>query len=88
MVQIVAKLEAGSPPPARGAPSSLQPVQDRELCVRLKATAAEKMKKEAVVTLESPVGSTWRILCDEGPYLGGDDEAPPPLVYFSVGIAF
>jgi hypothetical protein len=26
--------------------------------------------------------------CDEGAYLGGDNEAPPPLVYFSAAIAF
>ena len=46
------------------------------------------MKKQATVTLEAPEGSTWSIVCDEGAYLGGDDTAPPPLVYFSAAVAF
>lgn len=69
-------------------PGSLQPHQDRELCVAVQAETLEGMKKRAVVTLESPVGSSFEFLCDEGAYLGGDDTAPPPLSYFSVSIAF
>ena len=52
------------------------------------AESAGGMKKRAVVTLEQPVGSTWQVMCDEGAYLAGEDTAPPPLAYFSVGIAF
>jgi hypothetical protein len=26
--------------------------------------------------------------CDEGPQLGGDDSAPPPLAYFAAALAF
>jgi hypothetical protein len=69
-------------------PSSLQERQDRELRVQVEAQTLEGMKKEAVVTLEQPVGSTWRMRCDEGAYLAGDDTAPPPLAYFSAAIAF
>jgi hypothetical protein len=46
------------------------------------------MKKRALVTLEQPEGSTFSIICDEGAYLDGEDSAPPPLAYFSAGIAF
>jgi hypothetical protein len=69
-------------------PSSLSEKQDRELRVRVRAATVAKMKKRAVTTLEAPVGSTWEIVCDEGAYLAGDDEAPPPLVYFASAVAF
>ena len=56
--------------------------------MRLSAEFLEDMKKQATVTLEAPEGSTWSIGCDEGAYLGGDDTAPPLLVYFSAAVAF
>jgi hypothetical protein len=68
-------------------PSSLQ-AQDRELRVQVQARSLEGMKKEALVTLEQPVGSVFRMRCDEGAYLAGNDTAPPPLSYFSAAIAF
>jgi hypothetical protein len=68
--------------------SSLQEQQDRELRVRVEARTLEGMKKEALVRLEQPVGSVYRMRCDEGAYLAGDDTAPPPLSYFSAAIAF
>jgi hypothetical protein len=89
MVEIVRKVESKSAPAVSGGvPGSLQPVQDRELRIRVTASALERMQKQAVVSLESPVGSTWSIRCDEGSYLDGDDAAPPPLAYFSAAIAF
>lgn len=89
MGEIVRKLEARvAPPGERGVPSSLQPTQDRELRIRVEAETLEKMNKVARTTLELPVGSSWEILCDEGAYLDGDDEAPPLLVYFATAIAF
>lgn len=89
MDEIVKKLQARTAPPAAGGvPGSLQPHQDRELRVVIDAESAGGMKKRAVVTLEQPVGSTWQVMCDEGAYLAGEDSAPPPLAYFSVGIAF
>jgi len=69
-------------------PSSLQERQDRELRVHVAARTLEGMKKEALVTLEQPVGSVYRMRCDEGAYLAGEDTAPPPLSYFSAAIAF
>ncbi len=89
MEHIVEKVEAPAPETSdEDTPSSLKGEQDRELRVRLTAEPQEGMKKRAVVTLEAPEGSTWSILCDEGAYLGGDDTAPPPLVYFSAAVAF
>ena len=44
------------------------------------------MRKEAVVV--DITGEKWRMICDEGPYLNGADSAPPPLAYFSAGMAF
>jgi len=35
-----------------------------------------------------PAGSRWAIKCDEGTRVGSDDTAPPPLAYFSAGLAF
>ncbi len=89
MEEIVKKVETpDSEMSAESTPSSLKGEQDRELRVRLTAEPQENMRKRAVVTLEAPEGSTWSILCDEGAYLGGDDAAPPPLVYFSAAVAF
>jgi hypothetical protein len=69
-------------------PSSLQATQDGELRVRVEARTLEGMKKGVTVKLEQPVGSVFRMRCDEGAYLAGDDTAPPPLSYFSAAIAF
>ena len=89
MEEIVKKIVSRSAKPGPGGvPGSLQPHQDRELRVVLEAENLGGMKKRAIVTLEQPEGSTFSILCDEGSYLAGEDSAPPPLAYFSAGIAF
>lgn len=66
----------------------LQPVQNREVVLVTEASALENMRKVADVRVEHPKGSTFRIVCDEGPCLGGDDSAPPPLAYLSAALAF
>ena len=43
------------------------------------------MQKEALTT-SSPGGRTWRMACDEGPYLNGTDLAPFPLAFFTTGL--
>lgn len=83
---IVKKLRGRSDPEEAG--SSLKPVQKREIVLQVEAQSLENMRKQASVTVEHPTGSTFSIICDEGAYLGGDDSAPPPLAYFSAGIAF
>lgn len=56
--------------------------------VVVEAEALEKQHKRAQVTLKEPAGKAFTIHCDEGPYLDGDDTAPPPLAYLSSSVAF
>jgi uncharacterized OsmC-like protein len=53
--------------------------------VRVLARALEGMQKEALVTT-LPAGRSWRMVCDEGPYLNGTDLAPFPLAFFAAGL--
>ena len=62
------------------------PLDGHGLVIRVTVRALEGMQKEAVVA-RSDTGRAWRMLCDEGPYLNGTDLAPPPLAYFSAGVA-
>jgi uncharacterized OsmC-like protein len=61
--------------------ASLRP----QLELRTFARALSGMQKEALVT-GSPNGPTWRMACDEGPYLNGTDLAPFPLAFFTTGV--
>lgn len=54
----------------------------------VEAEAFEKQRKRADATLLQPAGKKFTIYCDEGPYLDGDDTAPPPLAYLSSSVAF
>ena len=83
---IVSKVAERSDPEEHG--SSLKPVQKREVVLKLEAESLDNMRKQATVRIEQPKGSTFQIICDEGPYLGGDDSAPAPLAYYSASIAF
>ena len=86
IVKKVAEAAPGSAAPA-GPPGSL----DREIRFRVRARTMSRQKKEAEVWSEvsgQPAGSRWAIQCDEGTRIGGDDTAPPPLAYFSAGLAF
>ncbi|MCM2375294.1 OsmC family protein [Aporhodopirellula aestuarii] len=85
-VPIVSKVMERTDPEEHGA--SLKPVQKREVVLRLEAESLDNMRKQATVRVDQPKGSTFQIICDEGPYLGGDDSAPPPLAYYSASIAF
>lgn len=53
---------------------------------RVATRALEGMQKEALIA-QSGDESIWRMVCDEGPYLNGTDLAPPPLAFFSAGMA-
>ena len=86
IVRKVAEAAPGSAAPA-GPLGSL----DREIRFRVRARTLGRQKKEAEVWNEvggQPAGSRWAMLCDEGTRIGGDDTAPPPLAYFSAGLAF
>ncbi|HRX91054.1 MAG TPA: OsmC family protein [Steroidobacteraceae bacterium] len=54
----------------------------------LVAEAGEKQLKSAVVSCSIPGYSSFTLTADEGTTYYGDDSAPPPLAYFSAGIAF
>lgn len=57
----------------------------RRLQVRAATRAMEGMQKEALVNY-GPTGTTWRVVCDEGPWLNGTDLAPFPLGFFTAGL--
>ncbi len=53
--------------------------------VRVTVRSLSVMQKEAIVS--SSAGSpSWRLVSDEGDYLNGFDEAPPPLAFLSTGM--
>lgn len=52
---------------------------------RTSARALGGMQKEAVVA-HGATGTSWRLVCDEGPYLHGSDLAPFPLAFFCTGM--
>ena len=56
-----------------------------EVCVV--AQAEERQKKSGLVQVNIPGFSPAKLYCDEQTPIG-DDTAPPPLAFFSAGIAF
>jgi hypothetical protein len=88
MTEIVRKLEdapAQAPPQSGSAGAT-------EIRIRVAAETSGGQKKRAEVWGESVTGarrnSRWEMHADEGRSIGGEDTAPPPLAYFSAGIAF
>ncbi len=59
-----------------------------ELVLEVNAETLGRHKKTAEVALKQPPGTTFTIESDEGPYLDGDDTAPPPLSFLTSSIAF
>lgn len=60
--------------------------QDRHgQSVRCWVRSLSPMQKEALVT-SAMTGASWRLASDEGTYLMGDDIAPNPLTFLSVGM--
>ena len=88
MAEIVRKLEEA---PAQGPPQS-GPPGVMEIRIRVNAETQGGQKKRAEVWGETvsgtPRNSRWEMHCDEGKPVGGEDTAPPPLAYFSAGLAF
>ena len=58
----------------------------RHATTRTCTRTLEGMQKEAVIEY-GPTGRTWRMVCDEGPWLNGTDLAPFPLAFFTAGLA-
>ena len=89
MDEIVKKVAEAAP--ASAAPTGQPGSLNREIRLRVRAQTIGRQKKQAEVWSEvggQPAGSRWAIQCDEGARVGGDDTAPPPLAYFSAGLAF
>lgn len=64
-------------------------ITNAETGLRVYVRAMEGMQKEAIVGMSTPSGQyTWRMVCDEGPYLNGTDLAPFPLAFFTAGTQF
>jgi organic hydroperoxide reductase OsmC/OhrA len=57
----------------------------RRLQLRTATRALAGMQKEALVNY-GPTGTSWRLVCDEGPWLDGTDLAPFPLGFFTAGL--
>ncbi len=53
--------------------------------VRVTIRSLSMMQKEAIVS-SSANSRSWRLVSDEGDYLDGFDEAPPPLAFLSTGM--
>ncbi|XHC00302.1 OsmC family protein [Nitratireductor sp. ac15] len=72
--------------PLRSAPGNLRPPSPRlGNATRTVVRSLTVMQKEALIS-EANADRTWRLLSDEGAYLNGHDEAPPPLAYLSAGM--
>jgi len=61
------------------------PENRRGDALRTWARSLSGFQKEALVR-SALTGDTWRLVCDEGPYLSGYDEAPCPLAFLSTGM--
>ena len=57
----------------------------KEVKVRAATRALEGMQKECVLHY-GPTDTTWRMVCDEGPWLNGTDLAPFPLGFWTAGV--
>ncbi len=53
----------------------------REILMEADAETLERMRKEGHAR-------GFTVYCDEGPRIGGDNTAPPPLAYFALALAF
>jgi hypothetical protein len=53
----------------------------REIQIEADAETLEKMRKEGHAR-------GFTVYCDEGPRVGGENTAPPPLAYFGLALAF
>ncbi len=88
MEKIVEKIAEAS---TAGPSSTPADSVNRDIRIHVSARTLGGQKKRAEVWNEGagrPPGSRFAIMCDEGKRIGGDDSAPPPLAYFSAGVAF
>ncbi|MEM7442543.1 MAG: OsmC family protein [Pseudomonadota bacterium] len=51
------------------------------------AHSTGKMRNDITVRMVEPFVESFEMATDEGPFHGGDSSAPPPLAYFTAGLA-
>jgi uncharacterized OsmC-like protein len=62
--------------------------QRRDVILEAESRFTGGMRQEGVVRVVQPAGGTYTLRCDEGPDMGGEDSAPPPLAFFLGGVVF
>lgn len=68
--------------PTQPEPEALNPdVRKRDIVMEADAETLERMRKTGHVR-------GFTVLCDEGARVGGEETAPSPLAYFTIGIGF
>ena len=86
MDKIVSKIAEQAEQPAAGGAPPAPDGSRRIITMSVEAETMEKQLKRA--TVKAGRGGTFEVWCDESTFVGGDDSAPSPLAYFSLGIAF
>lgn len=84
MSDIVVKLADSAPGAGPGPGHAV----DATVRVRARTDRGQRKYAEAWPELGEKQFSRWGITCDEGEAMGGEDSAPPPLVYFASAVAF
>jgi len=86
----VGELGVSAPAPTQFKPSPFKkskPPEPLHFEVNIVAEAGDRQKKYGTVQVNIPGFSPVKLYCDEQTPVG-DDTAPPPLAFFSAGIAF
>lgn len=58
-----------------------------EVVFDCEARSTGKMRNDIAVRMVEPFVETFEMATDEGPFHGGESSAPPPLAYFTAGLA-
>jgi hypothetical protein len=73
-------------------PDTRTPLGDKgpERGVRVAMGAHIRIVRDQIklAVIDSEMGKTFEVYCDEPPSIGGDDEHPQPLHYVAAGVGF
>ncbi|MEO1223704.1 MAG: OsmC family protein [Pseudomonadota bacterium] len=58
-----------------------------EVVFDCEARSTGKMRNDIAVRMVEPFVESFEMATDEGPFHGGESSAPPPLAYFTAGLA-
>ncbi|MEL7029241.1 MAG: OsmC family protein [Pseudomonadota bacterium] len=65
-----------------------RPAERLPIEVHVAAEPVKGQKKHGTVRVQLPSWSPFEVYCDEGSMIKGEDTAPSPLCYFTLGVAF